>query len=242
MAEKAKATPKQLGTLDRELAAHGIRPLDPDHPLHERPSGALSDALANGLGIDTNDTRKEAVGFLTASCHVSDVTAYKWLRNSKAMSRDAVALALDALAGGILNAPEADGPYADEIAFAEQDANLSESHPGFSFETPEERAGRYAFEVLFMGMAEADRHKILEIEAMHAIHFMGDDSLEALLNLLRSLGAGTAPFMGERVRDAERPGHERQAAAWANDVLIEAEELKEWADGRRKEPDEPLPF
>lgn len=238
MAEKAKATHEQMKALERAMEAHGVRPRDPAHPMRERPRDALSDALANGLDIGT---RKEGAGFLAASCHVSDVTAYKWLRNSKAMSRDAVALALDALAGGILNAPEADGPYADEIAFAEQDANLSESHPGFSFETPEERAGRYAFEVLFMGMAEADRHKILEIEAMHAIHFMGDDSLEALLNLLRSLGAGTAP-LGGRVRDAERPGHERQAAAWANDVLIEAEELKEWADGRRKEPDEPLPF
>lgn len=210
MAGKAKATPKQLGTLDRELAAHGIRPLDPDHPLHERPSDALSDALANGLNIGT---RKEGAGFLAASCHVSGVTAYKWLKDSKAMSHDAVALALDALTDAIRDAPRAGGPYAEEIAYAEQDAHLSESHPGFNFETPEERAGRYAFEVLFMGMAEADRHKILEIEAMHAIHFMGDDSLEALLNLLRSLGAGTAPFMGERVRDAERPGHERQAAA-----------------------------
>lgn len=237
MAAKAKATREQLEALERELAAHGIRPRVPAHPLQERPSDALRDALANGLGIGTT---KEAAGFLAGRCGCSDRATREWLRNSRKMNRDQVALALDALADGILSARRADGPYAEEIANAEQDAILNELYQA-SFETPEERAGRYAFELLFMGMAEADRAKVLELEAMRAITLLGTDSLEALLDLLESMGACGAQFTKVRLRDAEKPGNAKLAAAWADCVLRHAEELKEWADRRRKEPDEPLP-
>lgn len=238
MAAKAKATREQLEALERELAAHGIRPRVPAHPLQERPSDALRDALANGLGIGTT---KEAAGFLAGRCGCSDRATREWLRNSRKMNRDQVALALDALTNGILSARRADGPYAEEIANAEQDAILNELYQA-SFETPEERAGRYAFELLFMGMAEADRAKVLELEAMRAITLLGTDSLEALLDLLESMGACGAQFTKVRLRDAEKPGNAKLAAAWADCVFRRAEELKEWADRRRKEPDEPLPF
>lgn len=238
MAAKAKATREQLEALERELAAHGIRPRVPAHPLQERPSDALRDALANGLGIGTT---KEAAGFLARRCGCSDRATREWLRDSREMNRDQVALALDALANGILDAPWVDGPYAKEIAIAEQDASLNELYP-VSYETPEERAGRYAFELLFMGMADADRAKVLELEAMRAITLLGTDSLEALLDLLKSLGAGTTPLNKLGLRDAEKPGNAKLAAAWADCVFLHAKGLKKWADRQRKEPDEPLPL
>ena len=237
MAAKAKATREQLEALERELAAHGIRPRVPAHPLQERPSDALRDALANGLGIGTT---KEAAGFLAGRCGCSDRATREWLRDSRKMNRDQVALALDALTNGILDARWTDGPYAEEIAYAEQDAILNGLYQT-SFETPEELAGRYAFELLFMGMAEADRAKVLELEAIRAITLLGTDSLEALLDLLESLGACGPQFTKVRLRDAEKPGNAKLAAAWADCILRHAEELKEWADRQRKEPDEPLP-
>lgn len=238
MAARAKASPKQMKALDEELCAHSIRPLDPAHPLKERPSDALRDALANGAGIDTT---KGAADFLATSCGLTDRATREWLKDSRTMTRDTVALALDAMAEAIQYAPEDDGPYAVEIQDAREDAYLSEFYPA-DVEATEAKARRYAFELLFMGMAEADRSKALELEAMHAVTMLGTDSLEALLDLLKSLGASTTPFTGAKVRDAEKPGHEEQAAAWANDVFIEAEELKEWADRRRKKPEDPLPF
>ena len=236
MAARLKATPEQTRALERAMEARGVRPRDPAHPLRERPSDALRDALANGLGIDAT---KEAAELLARSCGCSDRSTREWLRDSRKMNRDQVAAALDAIAVAIQYAPEADGPYAVEMQCAREDAYLSESYP-VGVEGTEERAARYAFELLFMGMAEADRHKVLEIEAMHAIHLLGDGSLEALLDLLKSLGAGCTPFTGSRVRDAECDP--RLAALWANDVLLEAEELKEWADRRHGEPGEPIPF
>lgn len=235
MAAKAKATHEQLEALGRELEAHGIRPRDPAHPLRERPSDALRDALANGLGIGST---KESAGFLAGQCGYSDRATREWLRDSREMNRDQVALALDALTDGILNAPWADGPYAEEIAIAEQDASLSGLYP-VSFETPKERAGRYAFELLFMGMAEADRHKALELEAMHAITMLGTDTLEALLDLLASMGLRSGQ---KAIRDAEKPHNAKLAAIWAENVCCHTDELKEWADRRCKESEKPLPF
>ncbi len=239
MAKKVKAAPEQLEALEGALEAHGIRPHDPTHPMRERPRDALRDALANGLGIGGS---AEAKGFLAHFCGVSQRTAHEWLKDSRTMTRDAVARALDALTDAIRDAPMADGPYAEEIEKAEEeDAHLRGLYPGWLF-SQQERAAQYAFELLFLGMAEADRSKLLRIEAMHAVYHLRDDSLEALLDLLKSLNVSASPFMGYGVRDAERPGHEEQAAGWANDVLMEAEKLKEWADRRHKEPAVPMPF